>query len=140
MTANLLSDLDHPAYHLAVKLPKYNRRVTVFQATTPLDAAHILKRANPAWTKEDHQQLSQAHATRGRQLNERYSQLLDEAALETFGRKFLPTDYHISAIGREEFSPEKKVALRNAAHASTYHQYAARAHAKAANPRSRTRL
>lgn len=134
--AYLNPELDHPAYHIAVKLPKYNGHVNVFQACTPLDAAHVLRRNNPQWTKDDHLRLATAHAAQAARARDAYSELLDEASMEAFGRPFQVWDYRISAIGCDEFSDEHKDALRKAAHAKTHHLAAARAHAKAANPRS----
>ncbi len=133
MNRAIHSDLDHAAYHLQVKLPKYNGRVNIFQATCPTDAARLLRRNNPDWSKEDHLRLAQQHAERSSLEREKHAQLLDAAAQETFGRPFRVTDYRISAIGCEEFSEEQKTALRYAAHAETNHLICARAHAKAAN-------
>jgi hypothetical protein len=136
MTIALNAKLDHPAYHDAIRLPKYNGPVTVIQAATSLDAAHVLRRANPDWTPVDHLTLADLHATEAARQLLQYNALLDAAATETFGRKFQPTDYRISAIGSELFSEEKKTALRHAAHARTNHRVIATAHLKAAGRRT----
>ena len=136
MTITLNAKLDHPAYHAAVRLPKYNGHVNVIQAVTDLDAAHVLRRANPDWTPTDHLVLADLHATEAARQQLQYNVLLDEAANETFGRPFHPTDYRISAIGSDLFSPEKKAALRHAAHARSNHRVIARAHLKAAGRRT----
>lgn len=136
MTITLNTKLDHPAYHAAIKLPKYNGPVNVIQAVSALDAAHVLRRANPEWTPVDHLTLADLHATEAARQQMHYNILLDEAANETFGRPFKPTDYRISAIGSELFSEEKKVALRHAAHARTNHRVIAGAHLKAAGRRT----
>ncbi len=136
MNQAIHTDLDHAAYHQQVKLPKYNCRVNIFQATCPADAARLLRRNNPDWSKEDHLQLAQQHAERSSLEREKHAQLLDAAAMETFGRPFRVTDYRISAIGCEEFSEEKKEALRFSAHAGTTHLICSRAHAKAASART----
>lgn len=128
----LVAELDHPAYHERVKLPGYNGKTTVFQAVTDRDAAHVLRRVNPAWTKEQHLELAQRHAGETLRQREAWNKLLNEAAQQTFGRPFQFFDYRISGIGRDEFSEEHKVALRFHAHATTYHEQVSRAHAHAA--------
>jgi len=135
MTASLNSKLDHPAYHQAIRLPKYNRTVNVFQACDSADAGKVLRRTNPDWTKADHLQLAKLHATEAAQQLVSYNSLLEAAAQETFGRPYQVTDYRISAIACDEFSPEKKDALRFAAHARTNHRTIALAHMKAAGRR-----
>lgn len=124
--------LDHPAYHEALKLPKYNRRVTVVSACSAGDSAKVLRRLKPDWTRDDHAALAAAHATTADSLETRYSELLDKAAQETFGRPFEFGDYRISAIGRDEFSPEMKDSLRFVAHAKGNHRLVSQAHAHAA--------
>lgn len=136
MTIALNAKLDHPAYHEAIRLPKYNGPVNVIQAVTTIDAAHVLRRANPDWTPVDHLTLADLHATEAARQLMHYNSLLDQAANETFGRPFQPTDYRISAIGSELFSEEKKIALRHAAHAKTNHRAIASAHLKAAGRRT----
>ncbi|WP_434716086.1 hypothetical protein [Paraburkholderia sp. A3RO-2L] len=133
--ANLNPKLDHPAYHAAIRLPKYNGAVTVLQAVSTTDAARVLRANHPEWTQADHYQLASLHATEAAKQEMRYSKLLDAAAHETFGRPFAVTDYHISAIGSELFSEEKKVELRQAAYAKSNHKAIAMAHLQAARAR-----
>ncbi|HDR9103380.1 TPA: hypothetical protein QDB04_000099 [Burkholderia vietnamiensis] len=133
--ANLNPKLDHPAYHAAIRLPKYNGAVTVLQAVTTTDAARVLRANHPEWTQADHYQLASLHATEAAKQEMRYSKLLDAAAHETFGRPFAVTDYRISAIGSELFSEEKKVELRQAAYAKSNHKVIAMAHLQAARAR-----
>jgi hypothetical protein len=135
MTVTLNPKLDHPAYHQAIKLPKYNGNVTVFQAVSGTDAARVLRQVNPDWTQDDHLTLASLHQTESAKQQMRYNVLLDTAAKETFGRPFQFTDYRISAIGSEEFSDELKTELRQAAHARSYHAIVARAHMVAARRR-----
>lgn len=132
---SLNSQLDHPVYHQGVRLRSYNGRITVFQATSDRDAAKVLKRLKPDWSKEDHAALAKAHASEAKAQRLEWDRLLNEAAMATFGRPFEFMDYRISAIGRDEFSDEYKEKLRFAAHASTYHMLASRAHAQAARGR-----
>lgn len=132
----LATRFDHPAYRAAIQLPKYNGKVTVFQAVSDADGARVLKRANPDWSQEDHLALARLHAAESSQLSAQYSALLDAAAQETFGRPFQVADYRISAIGCAEFSEERKTALRNAAYGKTRHLRLAHAHLKAAGRRN----
>lgn len=128
----LVAELDHPAYHVRVKLRGYNGKSSVFQAVTDRDAAQVLRRAHPAWDKAAHLALAQRHAEETVRQREAWNKLLDTAAQETFGRPFQFLDYQISGIGRDEFSEEHKAALRFHAHATTYHEQISRAHAHAA--------
>ena len=128
-------ELDHPAYHQALKLRGYNRKVTIFQAVSDADAAKLLKCFAPEWTRADHERLSQMHAAAAVQYEAEWGTLADEAALQTFGRPYRFTDYHISGIAREEFPEELKTKLRFAAHANAHHSVASRAHARAARYR-----
>lgn len=123
--------LDHPAYHLQVKLPGYFPRRSVLQAATDRDKARALKKANPEWTKEDHQRLALMHALASEHQFEVWNQRLNAAAMETFGRPFGFFDYRVSGIGREEFSAARKEKLRFSALAHSSHLSVARGHAAA---------
>lgn len=133
--ACLVERLDNAVYHQGVKLRGYNCRVTVFQAATDRDAAKVLKRLKPDWSKSDHDFLAKDHASEAEFQRREWDRLLNEAAIATFGRPFQFHDYRISAIGREEFSEEYKQKICFAAHAATYHSLASRAHALAARGR-----
>ncbi|MDT8992772.1 hypothetical protein RQP54_18005 [Curvibacter sp. APW13] len=134
---DLLGALDHPAYHQQIKLRWYNGRINVFQAVTPTDAAKVLRRLKPTWTKDEHASLAQQHADAADQHERAWSQLVDQAAIETFGRPYHITDYRISGIACDEFSEPMKQALRFAAHARTYHRQLSGAHACASGQRRR---
>lgn len=135
----LSSQLDHPAYHATVRLPRYNGKVSVFRALSSDDGAKVLRRVNPGWTQEDHRVLAQRHAEESAKQQALYNKLLDEAANETFGRPFRVTDYRISAIACDEFSESKKEALRKAAHSRTHHEIVAGAHLRASRFRQSSR-
>lgn len=128
MAHPLTPALDHPAYHQAVKLRGYNRRVDVFGAVTSSDAARVLRALQPTWSRQDHAQLAARHEAESERLREQHIALLNQAHFETFGvpRGFF--DYRISAIGREEYSETAKEQLRAAAHGSTYHKQLSAAH------------
>lgn len=128
----LVRSLDHIAYRTPIRLAKYNGRVTVLRTHGHADGAKVLRRVNPDWTHADHFALAARHAQEAMRLNTEYSQLLDTAAMETFGRPFKVSDYKISAIGCEQFSEPAKEALRFAAHASTNHMTLSLAHRRAA--------
>lgn len=130
--AQLVAQLDNPAYHQRVKLRGYNSSISIFQTTSDRDAAKVLKRLKPEWTQGEHETLSIAHAAEADAQRAEWNRLLDDAAMATFGRPFQFADYRISAIGSDEFSEEHKQKIRFAAHASNYHSQVARAHAQAA--------
>lgn len=120
--------LDHPAYHQDVKLRGYNCRTTAVGAVTPADRARVLRRLNPDWTRTEHLELAARHLAESQRLNELHTKLLDEAHLAAFGVPRQFHDYRITAIGREEYAPESKEMLRQAAYGSTEHSRLASAH------------
>lgn len=128
----LIPQLDHAVYHQRIKLRGYNGRISVFMAASDRDAAKVLKRLKPDWTPEDHASLAKKHAEAAEIQKKEWSRLVNQAAMETFGRPFEFIDYKISGIARDEFSEGMKTALRFAAHAETYHGKASQAHAMAA--------
>lgn len=128
----LRPELDYPAYLAEYKVRGYNGKVNIFQAVSVKDAATILRRVAPEWSKEDHLRLAAQHSRAALELRDEWSKLADEAAVATFGRPFRFTDYRISGIACEEFSAYYKERLRFAAHASSNHGCASRAHAEAA--------
>lgn len=127
-----LPSLGHPAYTQAIKLKGYSCHVNIIRATCSADAAKILKRLHPSWSRQDHDELAKAHQAARVDMEREYSELLDVAALQAFGRKYHITDYRISAIACDEFSEEHKERLRYLAHSATKHAIAAGAHAHAA--------
>lgn len=132
----LVRSLDHQAYRTPIRLATYNCRVTVLRTHGQADGAKVLRRVNPKWTRADHFALAGRHAQESVRLKTEYSQLLDSAAMETFGRPFKFTDYQIAAIGCEQFSEPAKEALRFAALASTNHMTLSLAHRRAAGKRA----
>lgn len=128
----LLPGLDHPAYHVRVKLRNYNSSVSALTAHCASVAAKILIKVHPQWGREDHERLALAHAAAACDLRRQYAQALQAAAWETFGRPWEASDYRVSAIGSDAFSAERKQELRFAAHAFVHHEDLARAHDAAA--------
>lgn len=133
----LVSELDHMAYAKTIRLRGYTRRtgITVLQALSAGDAATVLIRANPDWTKADHLHLAAAHHDEATRQKAAWSRIVNEASLATFGRPYGIWDYKVSGIAREEFSAEHKEALRFAAHAGGNHATLALAHERAAKRR-----
>ena len=135
--------LGHPAYQAQIRIPGYNypgSRVTVFQAVTVADAAKVLVKANPAWSREDHRNLAEDHQRSWRECGAKWNEVANEAAHSTFGREFLLTDYRISGIAREEFSEGDKKALRDLAGRRGRHMRLAAAHLFAAKNFGRYRV
>ena len=58
-----------------------------------------------------------------------YEKALDDAAIETFGRKLNIGEFHVSGIGRAEFPDAKKNRLRRLTRLKSQCQDIARAHA-----------
>lgn len=131
------ANLSHPAYNTPVKLKGYNFKqgVTATQALTPSDAAKVLVRNSPEWTKGDHRSLSDAHHHAAKEHEHAWNATADEAAQQKWGRNFEASDYQISGIGSDEFSHRHKEALREHAHARSKHLSMAAAHAAAAHSR-----
>lgn len=124
--------LDHPAYTGRVRLRGYNGAVSATGACTPLDASHVLRRLNPAWTKQEHAALGDYHAEQRHLCDQQWSTLVDEAALATWGRPYSIFDYRISGIASDEFPEKFKTRLRFLAHASANHSRLSHAHRAAA--------
>ena len=134
---NLLSSLDHPAYHIQTHLRGYTGKSDVFMVHSDVDAARILRITGPNWTQIQHAELAAQHMRAAQKQAECYAKLLNDAALETFGRPYSILDYRISAIACDEFTQEKKTALRFAARSMTNHEKLARAHALSARRHTR---
>ncbi len=127
-----LEALDSAAYTTPLKLRGYTGQTTALSTLTHGDAAKILRRTRPDWTKSDHRTLADGHALAAQASEQEWSDLVDQAAVATFGRPFQVTDYRISGIACEEFPEEVKDRLRTLAHAKTHHCHLAGAHAWAA--------
>jgi hypothetical protein len=123
--------IDHPGYAKRISLPKYNGHVC--GTTSDAKAAgHAIRSYWPAMSEEEH--LASAKRLEGAagHYNHAASVLRMGACLETFGRCEEATDYKVSAIGREEYPPAVKEAIRTAAHRATDCLNAAQGHLYAA--------
>lgn len=127
--------LDHPAYSAKAKLRGYNGATNVHQAVSSRDAANILIRNNPDWTKEDHANLADAHAKAAAAHHDAWGKRVQQAHQETFGKPYSPMDYKVR-IARDEYSEDHKAALRKHAQSATKHENLAAAHAAAAKSRA----
>jgi hypothetical protein len=97
---------DHPAYTRRYRVSKWSRTVTA------LDVPRLLRRYWPSMSKEEHRKRAAENRREVERLQKRYTQELEDAAQETFGRAWEATDYRIAGIGRDEFSDERKERLR----------------------------
>lgn len=127
--------LDAAHYHEQVRLPRFNRPVCVLSAGNPADAAKLLRRLAQELSTSDHLQLAKAHAEAAEGLDAEWTLLADKAAKATFGRPFHFGDYRVSGIASDQFPDAMKTKLRFAAHASSNHKNASRAHWAAATRR-----
>lgn len=134
-TISANTQLSHPAYQQRVKLRGYNCAVTAASAFLPRDGARVLKRANPAWSQDEHLELAHLHRAESERLDALHGQLLDEAHQVTFGCAREVHDYRISAIGRDEYPETFKQRLRESAHGATRHSRLSWAHLAAGNRR-----
>lgn len=91
--------------------------------------ARMLRALLPLWDKVAHTKLAQNYLARAGAHDALVIWLRELACLETFGRPFEFTDYKVSAIGRDEFSEERKNQIRYHAHTATDLRELARAHA-----------
>jgi hypothetical protein len=78
---------------------------------SPLFVPKLLKR-RVSWTRTERWALAAEYDRSAAHAEAIYSDLLDVAALATWGRKYRHTDYHISGIASDEFSDAFKNALR----------------------------
>lgn len=136
-TAASLSDLNDSLYNTRVKLKGYNGQVTVSTAHGA-DKGKVLIQLAPQMSKGAHSAKAREFAALAEKLDEEWSREADEAAMETWGRPFQVTDYRISGIGSDEFSPARKNKLRTFAHGGTKAKDIAEAHTAAAKSRMLT--
>lgn len=127
-----MTPIDHPAYTVALRLKGYPCPVTISQASTSSDAAKVLTRLHPDWSQLEHIQLAESHFGQYKKLMQRWLEVLDQAAMQTFGRKYQISDYRISEIACEEFSDEHKAQLRTLIHTAQKHKVITDAHRAAA--------
>ncbi len=132
LSDKLLAD---PAYEVRIRLRGYTCERSAIGAATDRDAANILIRANPAWSRDDHARLAELHRIAGEQQEKQYQVALNLAAHETFGRPFNFWDYRVCCIGREEFGDAWKEILRYHGYAGPKHKALFAAHLAASKSR-----
>jgi len=137
-----MPSLDHPAYTTTVRRGWHGntRPVSALTVVTASDGKHLLRRFMPNVGKFEHRILAGRHMRASIEHCRQWSALVDAASMEVFGRNFLPTDYRISAIAREEFSEEHKQALRRHSYAEANHHQLAVLHYMAAGHQHHTAL
>lgn len=126
---------NHPLYHQTFKLPKWSKLVSVANARCPRTAGQLLRRQLPQWTKEQHLAAAQYHRARAAKLQRVWDAVWTRSFTQAFNRPPEFSDYHITAIGREEISEAKKRVLRHCAYTRTNHKDLALAHERAAGLR-----
>jgi len=124
--------LSHPVYCSETKLKNWNGLVSVKNCGCERMAARLLKRAMPELTKQQHSAFAAYHSNRAAKLLSIWNRVMDRAAIETFGRPWIFTDYKICAIGCEDFSATHKRVLRHCAYRRTEHSHLARVHERLA--------
>lgn len=122
-------------YSERIRLRGYNGPVSVLTAHGS-DAGKILRKLHPEATKEEHLSLAKKYKTRGDVLYRAYGNLLNRAARETWGREWRTSDYTVSGIGSDAFSPRMKERLRKANREMNLYYTASHAHQYAAGRRS----
>lgn len=108
-----------------------------YEAMSFEDFGRFLVRNNPSWGKEDHEQLFRLHLEEAKRIDTEYSEELNRASLETFGKPYHISMYQISGIARDEFSDERKRRLRELVSQSGAHVHIACGHKYAARHRNR---
>lgn len=121
-------------YRERVKLRGYNGPVSVMSAHGS-DAGKILRKLHPEMTREEHLSYVAKYRKRAQALSALYSNLLNRAARQTWGRPWQTTDYRVSGIGSDEFSAPMKKRLREAVTLMNAYDRAFRAHHYAAGNR-----
>lgn len=134
--------LDHPAYVTTARrgFGGHTFAVSVLSCLCANVGVRLLKRFLPSETRQWHATMAELHAKKAIEHRDSWSSVADQAALQTFGRKFSMFDYRISGIASEEFSEEHKDALRVHAHSQGKHHRLAVLHHMAAGHRHHTSL
>jgi hypothetical protein len=127
----LLGDTYLDAYSQKVKLKGYSDSINVFQAFTEKDAGKILSKTMPLLSPAEHELLSKTHKKQAETCMALWSETVEKAAQETYGRPYQITDYRVSGIASDDFSDEHKKLLRHYAHAETAHKHLMTAHSYA---------
>jgi len=133
---NLSPELDRQEYHALQRISGHRR--SVLSAVTASDGLKLLKRQLPALSRAEHLQLCHLHATAVIQHRDAWSNVADEAAMQTFGRAFCFTDYKISGIASDSFSETHKERLRHHCHCRSNHAVLTVYHYMAAGHRHAT--
>ena len=105
----ILGHMYDPAYDQKVKVKGRPVPVSAYQA----DDYRILMQVGH-WSKEEHQKLALQFLEKGKESAKLWDKLANEASMQTFGRPYQITDYKVSGIARDEYSPEFKELLRKA--------------------------
>jgi len=134
--------LDHPAYVTTVNraFGGHTFRVCVMTALSATVGVRLLKRFLPSTTRAWHASMAELHASKAIEHRDSWSSVADQAAMQTFGRKFSFFDYRVSGIGRDEFAADYKDALRTHAHSGGKHHTLAILHHMAAGHRHQTSI
>lgn len=107
--------LSLPCYSDKVKIIGFRHKVTALNVPTTADAGAVLKRTCIGWTKDQHKEAAKWHKEQAKAKQKQWAILADKAALAAWGRKFQATDYRISGIGSDDFTPGYKDELRRLA-------------------------
>ena len=123
-------------YQMVEPRAKWNRRVSPMNSD--FEGGKILRERlrEDGWTKQDHDEAAQMHLDKSRAASKKWGKVAEEAAQQTYGRSFEPTDYRISGIADDKFSDAHKDALRQASRDKSESTSAAYAHFIAAGHRN----
>lgn len=127
----------------AAALVTVRRRRRTFSVVSALDGREYLqaiRAAVPGLERQAHRNRGLRHAHAASAHAGAWGATADQAAQETFGRRFEVYDYRISGVGRDEFSEAHKSSLRHHARAQSLHASLAIAHFMAAGHRFQTAL
>lgn len=128
----LLGDMFSAEYIERVKVKGYTEKRNIFELHSPLEMGKVICSVMPNKSLMDHDSLAKMHIERYKTLQKEWSELVEKASMETFGRKYQITDYKVSGIACNEYSEDHKKELRRLSHAATAHQILSLAHEAAA--------
>jgi hypothetical protein len=119
-------------YHKRVHLRGYNGPQSV-QSAHGADKGKVLRALMPGATRAEHEAAYRKFKIRADRLRKLHGNLLDKAAMQTWGRKFSigAGDYRVSGIGSDEFSAAMKDKLRKVIAQGREAENAAAAHSSA---------
>lgn len=125
-----------PAYTQGYKFPKITGEISPVRSVGFYrEAAKALRRNLPDWTAQDHADAATAHALAGNRADREWGTVRDAEHQRVFKKSAEFTDYKISGIGRDEYSPKVKDRLRALAHGASQHHGLHGAHDLAAKVR-----